>query len=100
MCFVYCYSNSQSQWTPLHHASSSGHVDVVKLLLTQGAEIDSKNEVSLVRSKCRSIVTSTEALPLKIDCNEIINHTHCSSIVVKQQCTSVLHICTFIMYIC
>ena len=49
VCFVYCYSNSQSQWTPLHIASSYGHVEVVQLLLTQGAEIDSKDEVSLVK---------------------------------------------------
>ena len=46
MCFVYCYSNSQVQWTPLHCASRSGHVEVVKLLLTKGAEIDSKSVVS------------------------------------------------------
>ena len=49
MCFVYCYSNSQVQWTPLHWASGNDHVDVVKLLLTQGAEIDSKDKVSLVK---------------------------------------------------
>ena len=49
VCFLYCYSNSQSQWTPLHFASNSGHVEVVKLLLTQGAEIDSKNKVSQIK---------------------------------------------------
>ena len=49
MCFVYCYSNSQSQQTPLHCASGSGHVEVVELLLTQGAEIDSKDKVSQIK---------------------------------------------------
>ena len=49
MCFVYCYSNSQYKRTPLHHASSNDHVEVVKLLLAQGAEIDSIDEVSLVK---------------------------------------------------
>ena len=49
MCFVYCYSNSQDQWTPLHCASRDGHVEVVKLLLAQGAEIDSKNMVSQIK---------------------------------------------------
>ena len=49
MCFVYCYSNSQDQQTPLHVASRNDHVDVVELLLTQGAEIDSKDVVSLVK---------------------------------------------------
>ena len=51
MCFVYCYSNSQYQQTPLHIASNYGHVEVVKLLLTQDAEIDSKDEVSLVKEE-------------------------------------------------
>ena len=49
MCFVYCYFNSQYQQTPLHNASSYDHAEVVKLLVTQGAEIDSKDEVSLVK---------------------------------------------------
>ena len=49
MRFVFCYFNSQYQQTSLHIASRKGHVEVVKLLLTQGAEIDSKDEVSLVK---------------------------------------------------
>ena len=49
MWFVYCYSNSQYQQTPLHNASRDGHVELVKLLLTQGAKIDSKDKVSLVK---------------------------------------------------
>ena len=46
---MYCYSNSQYQWTPLHFASKNGYAEVVNHLLTQGAEIDSKDKASLVK---------------------------------------------------
>ena len=38
--------SSQDGQTALHYASSSGHTDVVKLLVDSGAQIDNKNKVS------------------------------------------------------
>ena len=31
------------RWTPLHHACHSGQVDVVRLLLERGAELDAQS---------------------------------------------------------
>ena len=38
--------SSQNGRTALHHASSSGHTDVVKLLVDSGAQIDNTDNVS------------------------------------------------------
>ena len=34
---------SPHQWTPLHWAARGGHVDIVKFLVVQGANIHSKD---------------------------------------------------------
>ena len=41
---VYCIL--QSGWTPLHCATSSGHVDIAKMLMDKGADINAVDEVS------------------------------------------------------
>ena len=38
--FVY----SPHQWTPLHEAARKGHVDIVRYLVEQGADINIKDE--------------------------------------------------------
>ena len=38
----------QDQWTPLHEAVERGHVNLVKLLLETGADVNVKNKVSLI----------------------------------------------------
>ena len=38
--------SSQDGQTALHHASSSGHTDVVELLVDSGAQIDNEDNVS------------------------------------------------------
>jgi ankyrin repeat protein len=35
----------QSGYTPLHHACSGGHVEVMTVLLRAGAQIDAQDEV-------------------------------------------------------
>ena len=35
----------QTQWTPLHCAADEGHVDVVRLLLQKGADVEAVAEV-------------------------------------------------------
>ena len=37
----------QDKWTPLMIASHNGHVEVVNILLQNGAHLDVQNEVSL-----------------------------------------------------
>ena len=40
---------SSWEWTPLHHAALHNHFDMVKLLLSHGADVDpSDSEVGLV----------------------------------------------------
>ena len=34
------------QWTPLHHAASEGHNEVVGSLISAGAETEARTEVS------------------------------------------------------
>ena len=34
---------SPHQWTPLHLAATSGHVDIARLLVDKGADISSKD---------------------------------------------------------
>ena len=36
----------QWQQTPLHDAVLGGHIEVIKILLAKGADINAKNEVS------------------------------------------------------
>ena len=36
----------QWQQTPLHYAVLYGHIEVIKILLAKGADINAKNEVS------------------------------------------------------
>ena len=36
----------QAGWTPLHHATSRGHDDIMDALLTAGAKVDATNDVS------------------------------------------------------
>ena len=36
----------QSGWTPLHKAAEGGYLQVVKFLLSIGAELDSRTQVS------------------------------------------------------
>jgi ankyrin repeat protein len=35
----------QRGWTPLHHACSEGHAEVVTVLLAAGAQVDAEDEV-------------------------------------------------------
>ena len=35
----------QDGWTPLHEGARDGHVDVVKLLLSEGAAVDAVGKV-------------------------------------------------------
>ena len=36
---------AQNQWTPSHHASGKGHLEVMKLLLANGADVHAKDQV-------------------------------------------------------
>ena len=38
----------QNQATPLHAASWGGHYDVAQLLLEKGAELDTRDDVSMI----------------------------------------------------
>ncbi len=42
ICLFVC----QIGWTPLHRASSGGHIEVVRLLLDRGADIQAQTKVS------------------------------------------------------
>ena len=39
----------QGGWTALHYAARGGHIEVARLLLDRGADVNSKNEVSATR---------------------------------------------------
>ena len=39
----------QNQQTPLHKAAKGGHMNVVELLVREGAQVDSVDEVSSIR---------------------------------------------------
>ena len=39
----------ESQWTPLHRAAEQNVVDVAKILVAHGAELNARDEVSLSR---------------------------------------------------
>jgi ankyrin repeat protein len=41
-----CLLVGQIGWTPLHEASYYGHIEVVRLLLDRGADIQAQTEVS------------------------------------------------------
>ena len=61
---------SQNGWTALRRASSSGHTDVVKLLVDSGAQIDNKDKVStepcMVLHCDSSLTISIFPLPLTL----------------------------------
>ena len=40
---MYIYQN---RWTPLHKAAHKGHIDVMKVLVDAGADIEAKDGVS------------------------------------------------------
>ena len=46
------YSTTQHHKTALHHASISGHRDIVQLLLEKGADPNIRDEVSLLFQIC------------------------------------------------
>ncbi len=47
ICFFFaCLFVGQIGWTPLHEASSRGHIEVVRLLLDRGADIQAQTKVS------------------------------------------------------
>ena len=37
-----CYSDETTGWTPLTYAASGGHIDIVKYLLDEGADVNGK----------------------------------------------------------
>ena len=37
------------EWTPLHCASDSGHLEIVKYLIENGADVNAKNTITLRR---------------------------------------------------
>ncbi len=41
-----CLFIRQDEWAPLHGASSGGHIEVVRLLLDKGADIQAQTKVS------------------------------------------------------
>ena len=43
-----CTSHYQGGWTPLHSASVYGHKDVTGALLSNGADVNAKTNVSVV----------------------------------------------------
>jgi len=43
---------SQAGWTPLHTAAQKGNTDIVTLLLSEGADVNAKNDVSIVNTHC------------------------------------------------
>ncbi len=45
MC--YCFYYLQNGTTPLHTASNRGHTEVVQVLLSNGAPLEAKNNVSI-----------------------------------------------------
>ena len=47
-CSAYMYFSLQSGESALMKASSEGHVECVKLLLENGADVNHKNEVNAV----------------------------------------------------
>ncbi len=49
---VVCVSSLQYSWTPLHTAAAQGHVDVVQLLLDNGADLAAKASVSRSAACC------------------------------------------------
>ena len=46
--FLLCtYNIFQNQWTALHKAAENGHVEVVKVLLDAGADVNAVVKVSI-----------------------------------------------------
>ena len=48
LCVLYTYSTTLYQEIALHHASISGHRDIVQLLLEKGADPNVRDQVSLL----------------------------------------------------
>ena len=44
---VRAYHVSQDGWTALHYASREGHMEIARLLVNRGADINMKDKVSI-----------------------------------------------------
>jgi ankyrin repeat protein len=56
----------QSGFTPLHHACSEGHAEVVTVLLSAGARIEAQNQVRSEGRRMRSSFVTLQENSLKL----------------------------------
>ena len=61
--------SSQDGQTALHHASSNGHTDVVKLLVDSGAQLDHKDNVSTEPSMMLCCVSTVNMVCHRMVCS-------------------------------
>ena len=61
-----CFILSQDGWTALMLASDSGHTDVVKLLLSSGAQVDLQDKVRHIVNLLILIVHKTDGCTCKV----------------------------------
>ena len=54
--------------TPLYKASEGGHLQVVKLLLSRGAEVDGRDEVSTYNNLMYSLSLYSQCVVLYMKC--------------------------------